>query len=122
MLAIITVIFSEEEDELTSSNEISKEQSLSLNSSDSQSSLAGAVLNVFAAVYEEGQQEASRPPPDSPQEQTIVCEPACLFGNVLHLVPPTEGNLMESEDEVMVTWASSPNQVNENATDAPRQV
>jgi len=36
-------------------------------------------------------------------------------------VPPPEGNLMEAEDEVMVTWVSSPNQVNENATDAPLQ-
>ena len=53
--AIITVIFSEEEDELTSSAETSKEQWLSQNSSDSQSSLAGAVLKVSAAVHEAGQ-------------------------------------------------------------------
>jgi len=59
--AIITVIFSEEEAKSTSSTENSKEQLLSQRSSDSQSSLAGAFLNVSVAGHEEGQQEESCP-------------------------------------------------------------
>ena len=53
--ATITVIFSEEEDELTSLDEPSMEQSHSQNSSDSQGSLAGVVLNDSVALHEEGQ-------------------------------------------------------------------
>ena len=88
--ATITVIFSEEEDELTSSKETSKEQSHSQNFSNSQGSLAGVVLNDSAALHEEGQQEDSCPQPDSPQEQIIACEPARFSGKVLHLVLPPE--------------------------------
>lgn len=58
---IITVIFSEEEDELTSSDETSKAQSQSQNSSDFQGDMAGVVLNDTSAQHEEGLQEDPQP-------------------------------------------------------------
>lgn len=63
--AIITAIFSEEEEEATSSDEMSKEQSPSHRSRDSQSSLVGAFLNVSASGHEEGQQKELSPQLDN---------------------------------------------------------
>lgn len=120
--ATITVIFSEEEDELTSSEEPSREQSHSHNSSDFQGSLVGVVLKDSGVMHEEGHQENSHPQPSSPQEPIIDCEPARLSRNVLSLVLPPGSSTMEAEDNMMVSWVSSPNQANEKDSGSPPQV
>jgi len=99
--ATITVIFSEEEDELTSSDETSKAPSQSQNSSDFQGELAGVVLNVSTVLHEEGHQEDIHPQPASPQEQITACEPERLSRSVLNLVLPPGVSMMEAEDNVM---------------------
>lgn len=57
---------------------------------------------------------------DSPQENIIDCEPVKGYESILHLRPPSDGNLMEVEDGVMVTWERAPDKVNENDTGEPK--
>jgi len=118
--ALITVIFSEEEDELSDSAESSKERSLSTHSSDSQSSKAGVVLNNPTVLQEDVQQEDSRHQQESSNEEIIACAPT-QFSGVMHLVTSPGCNMMEVEDNVMVHWVSSPSKANEKDTDLPTQ-
>jgi len=106
--AIITVIFSEEEDVLTGSVETSKDRSLSHNSRDSQGSMAGDVLNNPTTLQAEGHQEDSCYQQASSHKDIIACAPAQFSGSILHLVTPPGCNKMEVEENVMVHWVSSP--------------
>lgn len=135
--AIVSVIFSEEEAEATSSDEMSKEQSPSHRSSDSQGSLVGAFLNVFASGHEEGQHKEFRPQlanediadnvyieeiqqvkpqgPEEPhhpchmtQEEVIVCAPAQWEEGALNLLTTLDGEPVFDEYG-MVTWVAATN-------------
>ena len=84
--------------------------------------MVGVVLKYSGALHEEGHQEDSHPQLASPQEPIIDCEPVRLSGNVLNLVLPPSSSTMEAEDNVMVSWVSSPNQANEKDSGSPPQV
>lgn len=112
--AIITVIFSEEEDEKASSNEDFGEHRPSQNTSASQSSSADDSLKVSAMVHDEdGQGEAGSqfiPPP----ENIIPCEPANRHVNALYPVLPPGVTLEDIGDGVMIDWEPAPDEANDN--------
>lgn len=116
--AIVTALFSEEEEELASSDEPSTEPSHSRTPSDIKGSAAGDVLNDSGMMSEEGQQKKIHPQPSSSQEPIIRCEPACLSGNILSLVLPPGRSSMEAEDNIMVSWV---NQISAKDSGSPPQ-
>lgn len=143
--AIVAVIFSEEEVDTTSSDEMSKDQSPSHHSSDSQSSLVGAFLNVSVSgqeagqqkeihpqlaiedmaekVYiEEGQQEDTQVPEESQhptnmtQEEIIVCEPVQWEGGILKKFTTPDGEPVFDEYG-FVTWEEATSNAVEDKKD-----
>lgn len=73
-------------------------------------------------MHEENHREEACTQLNSSQAQIIACESGHLYENVLHLMHPLHGKLMEVENEVMVTWERSPDQVNDKDTGEPKQV
>jgi len=120
--AIITVIFSEEEDDLSGSDEQSMDRTLSQNSKDSQGSMAKDILNLPEVQQDEGHEEDARPQQTSSHEEFIPCAPAQFSGTVLYPVMPPGRSIMDVEDNVMIEWVSSPCEANGEDAELPPQV
>lgn len=117
---MVTVIFSEEDEELVSPEAASKEQSPSPTVNSSQSRLEEDIPNAPSEGREGDSQDMERTTRASSQENTMEGEPANTYANILYLKLPPEGNSMEVEDGVELTWERAPDKDNEQGTGEPK--
>lgn len=118
--ALVTVIFSKEDEELVTPEAASQEQSPSPSVNSLQSRLEEDITNAPSQGREGDSQGMARTPRASSQENIMESEPANTHANILYLKLPPGVNPMEVEDGVMVTWERAPDKDNEQGPREPK--